>query len=236
MVIAGVIGVAVRALVVPIFPNLARLLEEVAPMISHYQPLPLHRLESGAGYFQPPRQPLTRVTLDHPAVAALTDFSRISVHIAELSTPLGAVQRMMMKCKIRLLPVCDAEGCIVGLITSRDLDGDKAHRILAKAGVAWDELCVADLMTLRLKLQVLLMQDVSKARVGDIIATLRQVHHQHALVVDDDPQTGQPAVRGIFSLSQIALQLGLSLDPALRPTTYAELEQAGGGLSPAQTA
>jgi len=71
------------------------------------------------------------------------------------------------------------------------------------------------------------MEDVANARVGDIIATLRQVNRQHAMVVDNDPTTGKPAVRGLFSLSQIGLLLGLDIDPARQPTTFADLEQAG---------
>lgn len=71
------------------------------------------------------------------------------------------------------------------------------------------------------------MKEVLSARVGDIIATLRQVNRQHALVIDSDSGVGQQAVRGIFSLSQIGLQLGLDIDPTRQPTTYAELEKAG---------
>ena len=49
-------------------------------------------------------------------------------------------------------------------------------------------------------------------------------------MVDTDPETGQPAVRGIFSLSQIGLRLGLDIDPSRQPTTYADLEKAGSML------
>ena len=49
---------------------------------------------------------------------------------------------------------------------------------------------------------------------------------QHALVVDTDPDTGKVAVRGIFSLSQIGQQLGLEIQPQVRPTTFAEIENA----------
>ncbi|HCK80463.1 MAG TPA: hypothetical protein PK880_06755 [Candidatus Competibacter sp.] len=82
-------------------------------------------------------------------------------------------------------------------------------------------------MTIRPKLDALLMEGVSRARVGDIIATLRQVDRQHALVLDGEPETGTQVVRGIFSLSQIGLRLGLNIDPSRRPTPYAELARAG---------
>ena len=82
-------------------------------------------------------------------------------------------------------------------------------------------------MTICPKVQVVLMKDVLSARIGDIIATLRQVNRQHTLVVDTRPDNSQPALRGVFSLSQIALQLGLDIDPTRGPTTYADLEKAG---------
>jgi len=85
-------------------------------------------------------------------------------------------------------------------------------------------------MTLRPELELLSMEDIQRARVGDLIATLRQVDRQHALVLDRDPETGKPAVRGIFSLSQISLRLGLNIDPSRQVTLYADFEKAGGTL------
>ncbi len=195
-----------------------------------YQPLPLHRLESGTRYFRPKQQLPWRVTTDDPALSVMTDLSQVTAFTTELTTPLGKGLEIMVKRGIRILLVCDADGHIIGLLTSRDIDGVKASRILAKAGGAWEDLRVADIMTLRPKLETLLMEDVLRARVGDIIATLRRVDRQHALVVDTDPETGQPAVRGLFSLSQIGLRLGLDIEPSRQPTTYADLEKAGGAL------
>ena len=43
-------------------------------------------------------------------------------------------------------------------------------------------------MTLRAKLEVLMMEDLLTAQVGDIIATLRQVNRQHALVLKSTPK------------------------------------------------
>ena len=133
----------------------------------------------------------------------------------------------MIKRGVRLLLVNNVDRQIIGLITSRDIEGEKPARILAKAGGAWEDLLVADIMTLQPRMEVLLMEEVAAARVGDIIATLRQADRQHALVVDADPETGRPAVRGLFSLSQIGLQLGLDIHPTQQSTTYADLARAG---------
>ena len=195
--------------------------------MNHYQPLPLHHLDAGAGYFRPQQQLPNHVSGDDPALTVMTDLSQVTAYTTELATPLSTALDMMIRRRVRMLLVRDASGQIIGLITSRDLAGERPGRILAKAGGAWEDLLVADIMTLQPKLEVLRMEDVANARVGDIIATLRQANRQHAMVVDADPETGKPAIRGLFSLSQIGLQLGLEIDPAQQPTTYADLARAG---------
>ncbi|MDS4022335.1 MAG: CBS domain-containing protein [Candidatus Competibacter sp.] len=196
-------------------------------MANPYQPLPFHRLDAGAGYFRPRQHLPEHVTADDPALSVMTDLSQVTTYTTELATPLSKAQETMIKRGVRMLLVRDPDGQIVGLLTSRDIESDRPDRILTKAGGAWEDLLVADIMTLKPKLEVLLMEDVVDARVGDIIATLRQVNRQHAMVVDSDPKTGKPAVRGLFSLSQIGLLLGLDIDPARQPTTFADLERAG---------
>ncbi len=192
-----------------------------------YQPLTFHHLETGVGYFRPQQTLPEQVTMDDPAVAVMTDLSQVTAYATELATPLSKALEIMVKRGVRLLLVQNADRQIIGLITSRDIEGEKPERILTKAGGAWEDLLVADIMTLKPKLEVLLMEEVATARVGDIIATLRQVNRQHAMVLDSDPVTGQPAVRGLFSLSQIGLLLGLEIDPTRQPTTFADLERAG---------
>ncbi|MDS4025745.1 MAG: CBS domain-containing protein [Candidatus Contendobacter sp.] len=196
-------------------------------MAQNYQPLPFHPLDSGASYFRPRQALPERVTVADPALTVMTDLGQVTAYTTELTMPLSKARDLMIKRGVRLLLVNNADRQVIGLITSRDLEGEKPARILTKAGGAWEDLLVADIMTLQPKLEVLLMEEVADARVGDLLTTLRQANRQHALVVDADPETGQPAVRGLFSLSQIGLRLGLDLDPAQQPTTYADLERAG---------
>ncbi|MBK8182058.1 MAG: CBS domain-containing protein [Candidatus Competibacteraceae bacterium] len=196
-------------------------------MTHSYQPLPLHRLDSGTRFLRPKHPLSQRVTLDDPAIAVMTDLSRVTAITVERSTPLDTGLDRMIKRGVRILFVCDSDGGIIGLLTSRDISSDKANRILNKTGGDREGLVVADVMTIRPKLDVLLMEDILRARVGDIIVTLRHVDRQHALVLDRDPEIGKQAVRGIFSLSQIGLQLGLNIEPSQQSTTYAQLARAG---------
>ncbi|NJM13929.1 MAG: hypothetical protein HC889_20650 [Synechococcaceae cyanobacterium SM1_2_3] len=45
-------------------------------MSQDYQPLPFHRLESGASYFRPHQQMPDHVTLDDPALSVMTISAR----------------------------------------------------------------------------------------------------------------------------------------------------------------
>jgi hypothetical protein len=67
------------------------------------------------------------------------------------------------------------------------------------------------------------MDDVRLAKVGHIVATLKAAGRQHAMVVDHDEQ-GRQKVRGIFSASQIARQLGVVIQTTEIARTFAEVE------------
>ena len=74
------------------------------------------------------------------------------------------------------------------------------------------------------------LEDVLRARVGDVIASLRLSGRQHALVIESmQAQPSTRVVRGIFSLTQIARQLGLPPQPAHNiARTFSEIEAAIG--------
>ena len=69
------------------------------------------------------------------------------------------------------------------------------------------------------------MRHVEKAKVGHIVSSLQQSRRNHALVVQHDAD-GQSEIRGIFSLSQIARQLGVPLQLPEAAGSFAEIEAA----------
>ena len=71
-------------------------------------------------------------------------------------------------------------------------------------------------------LEVLKMEEVAKASVGDIIRTFKQMGRQHALVVESDGN-GQ-WIRGILSTTQIAKQTGIDVDTSEYAGSFAELQ------------
>ena len=195
-----------------------------------FRPLAFYKLESSINYFRPRQDLPDRVRITDPAVDVMTDLSRVSTMMVTLTTPLNQALELMIKGGVRMLLVTEADGKVDGLITSRDIHGDKVQTILKKTGGTQKDLLVGDIMTLKNKMQVLKMVEVLPAKVGDMIASLKAVDRQHAVVVDTDPYTGELAVRGIFSLAQIARQLGINVDASLAAVTFDRIEEAIRGL------
>jgi hypothetical protein len=73
-----------------------------------------------------------------------------------------------------------------------------------------------------MQIEALSMQEVTHAQVGHIVASLKESGRQHALVAEP----GGRRVRGIFSATQIARQLGVQLQTAEVAKTFAEIEAA----------
>ena len=77
-------------------------------------------------------------------------------------------------------------------------------------------------MTPAADVEVIALGDVEGSRVGHVLETLRRLGRQHALVADADNM-----VRGIFSISQIARQLGVTLPTGGSVArTFSEIEAA----------
>ena len=70
--------------------------------------------------------------------------------------------------------------------------------------------------------------DVLRSEVGHVVATLQRLGRQHLLVVDSDAAEG-PMVRGIFSATQIARQLGVAVQTTEIARTFAQIETAMAG-------
>ena len=196
-------------------------------MPADYEALSFSVLSEPIGYFTPNQVLPESVTLKNPAVDVMTDLRQVSAYSVSMGQTIERALERMKKRGVRLLLVTDEQGNVYGLITARDIQGEKPVKLASKMGQEPKDLRVRDLMTLGGKLEVLQYDDVLRAKVGNVVATLRDAGRQHALVVDSDPtRDGETALRGIFSLAQIGKQMGLSMESAERATTFADIEQA----------
>ena len=201
-----------------------------------FQPLPIRELGAGAGFRRPMQPQAPRVGAESPATHVMTDLTRVAPATIRPQAPLAAANQFMITRGVRLLLVTDDHENVLGLITATDILSEKPMRAATDLGVRRDELTVADIMIPAEMVEVITYADVEGARVGHVLETLRRAGRQHALVVDYDeipsgrpllPPTRRTMVRGIFSISQIARQLGVAVPAAGEVArTFSEIESA----------
>ena len=198
-------------------------------MTREYHPLTAHHLQTGT-LCHLPGQDRERVRIDSPALAVMTDLRQIPAATIDLEAPLDVANSFLIRHGVRLLLVTDDERQrqVLGLITANDVLGEKPVQFALERGIKRTEIRVRDIMTQRERLEVLRYADLIRAEVGHIVATLKRMGRQHALVIDSSGDGGVQTIRGIFSASQIARQLGVTIQTTEVAQTFAEIETALG--------
>jgi len=156
----------------------------------------------------------------------MTDFTRVSAVTIEAGASIAAANARMISRRVRLLLVSNADHTVEGLISARDLMGEKPIQIALARGGQRDDLTVRDLMVPAAQIDTLYLNEVLNARVIDILNALKSQGRQHIMVEDIDPADGLPRVRGIFSATQIGRLLGVPVLGFDLPQTFAEIEAA----------
>jgi CBS domain-containing protein len=192
-------------------------------VLRDYAPLPSSILHPGSGYAQPGYAVPDRVTLDDGAESVMTDLARVTAVIILPGDLVDEAHRRMIQRGVRLLLVVDQDRKVVGLVTATDILGEKPVLAASERGLRRDEVQVRDIMTPHERLEVLAMADVRTAKVGHIVATLKKTGRQHAVAVDVDAG-GRHVVRGLFSATQIARQLGAFIQTSEIARTFSEIE------------
>lgn len=191
-----------------------------------YKPLSMRKASDDLSYRGPVATIPGPVRSDSPAVAVMTDLSRVPAATVGIDATAHQATQAMISRGVRMLLVMDGEERMLGLITAWDTMGEKPIQRIREHGGRHADLTVADLMTPLSQVDVIDLDTVLHAEVGHVLATLREAGRQHALVVVKDKQTGLDQVRGIFSATQIARQLGIALPSFNAARTFAEIEEA----------
>lgn len=192
-------------------------------MLRDYAPLAPKRLQATVGYAQ--RSPVVpvRVTLEDPAVRVMTDFQNVTAAVVLPGDSVDEAQHRMIERGVRSLLVINQERHVVGIVTASDLLGEKPMQVISQRGIRRQELTVRDVMTPQDELEVLGLAEVRAAKVGHIVATLKASGRQHTLVVEDDGEARQ-TIRGMFSATQIARQLGIAIPTTEVARTFSQIE------------
>ena len=169
------------------------------------------------------------VNAESAAMQVMTDLSKVPSATITVDAALEDANHSMILRGVRLLLVLGESSRIVGVITSTDLLGEKPVLIAQKRQSKRSDLRVADVMTPVDAMETMQIDDVKRASVGDIVATLKSDGRAHALVVGQG-NDGRQHLLGIFSATQIARQLGVHIQTHEVARTFAEIEAVIAGV------
>ncbi|MGO9446003.1 MAG: CBS domain-containing protein [Thiobacillaceae bacterium] len=192
---------------------------------NQYSPIKSTQLQKGIPLHRVEKLYSDNVGLDDPAIRVMTDLRKISAITIRPEISIEIATQRMKQRGVRMLLVTDDSEDIVGLITSTDLQGEKPLLLVQQMVVRYRDILVRDIMTPHDQLEVLCMDDVEKATVGDVVATLQRAGRQHALVADRVMGTQEQSLRGIFSAAQVARQLDMEIIGSQVDDTFAQIER-----------
>jgi CBS-domain-containing membrane protein len=192
-------------------------------LIKEYSALQSSLLKTGSSYARPVQKLPERVKLSDPATSVMTDLNKVSAVNVRAKTSMDKANAKMIRYGVRTLLVLDDNDQVAGLLTASDVLGEKPMRFLQHMGGTHADILVRDIMTTQRELEVLRIEDVQNAQVGQIVASLKKSHKQHVLVAAEGPD-GKQSVCGLFSITQIARQLGAQIHSFELAHTFAEIE------------
>jgi len=153
------------------------------------------------------------LTLDSPALDALTDFSHHPAVKIDCDVLVSDLKQHMARGHARRYLVVDHNERFLGMLTGKDMEGDK-YRRMASLGIPSEDIRVGDIMEASSELRAVDWAEVEKVTVRDLIASLEREHCDHLIVVD--PHQG--CIRGVFSAHDLAPQLHCAIEISHSPT------------------
>lgn len=187
-----------------------------------YHPLSARYLTGNVLVSRPPHS--KSVTLESSALDVMTDLRKSDAAVIEPQVSMEFANSYMIQRGVRSLLVLNQDRSLRGIITATDILGEKPLRFIQDRRLKHDEILVSDIMTPFERLEVFCIEEVQNAKVGHVVASLRDTGRQHILVMENNTDN-KPSVCGIFSLTQIERQLGVSISSTKIAGNFAEIEE-----------
>ncbi|WP_158773099.1 CBS domain-containing protein [Cobetia sp. L2A1] len=173
-----------------------------------------------------PLQPLGDINMDSPASELVTDFAVTAGRSIQGSASIGQALATMKQAGVRLLLVHDHDATFTGVVTSRELQGGRVvMRAMTRFDVQRDEVTVDMVQMPRAELHGIPLAELKRARVGDLVETLRQSGESHLLVTERD-EDGQSSVRGLIAASRVGKALGIDLEHPPEARNFSDICRA----------
>jgi len=167
-------------------------------------PLKLHPVSAVDQLTQPKQD--KKITPESPALSIFTDFKVHYPFDLNHKTTAKEARLIMDKAHARLRFVVDDNGVFLGVVTLDDLSEQRMIQKIAE-GHREHEILITDFMQSREQLKAFDYNELSRAKIIDVIETLKMQRQKHCLVIDDESHE----IRGIISSSDISRALDMPI-------------------------
>lgn len=147
------------------------------------------------------------VHLEDPALAVMRDFHQNRPNTINVHVSMDEAVNEMKVTNCHLLMVVDDNHNLLGIIASEDLLGEKPIQLLNESRMERHAITVGKLMTPINDVAIFHLDSIERARVGNVVATMKSLGSHYALVIDSTRSDQDPAIRGLLNTSQISKQL-----------------------------
>lgn len=161
-------------------------------------------------------QDTAAITLNSPALDIFTDFQKTEPLVIESSIDVVAAEELMKKTHVKLKLVIDGQA-FLGTLDYADLVGEKMMKL--SHHTPRSQILVSEVMTPRGQLKGIAFDDLKRARIHDVVETLKNEGKQHFLVINEMD------IRGILSASDIARRLHVPIDIS-RASSFIDIYKA----------
>ncbi len=173
-----------------------------------YPVLNTHTLSYNADLTTEKKDTAASITLLSPALSVITDLRLVEAISIKSDSNLDQAHSLMIARAVRLLFVVNQQNEFVGLITAHDILGEKPVALHKRHA----DISVSEVMQEKHHISAIDYHELAQANVGSLIATMKKIGHQHALVVRKEEDEDQESVIGLVSTSQIANLTGIPLN------------------------
>lgn len=147
------------------------------------------------------------VHLDDPAISVMRDFHQSRPNLTSAHVSMDEALNEMKVTGCHMLMVIDDENRLLGLLSTEDILGEKPIQIMTKSRLERSKITAKMIMTPLKDVELFSFKSIQRARVGNIVVTMKARHTHYALVIENPADSDEPVIRGLLNTSQISKQL-----------------------------
>lgn len=170
-----------------------------------------------------------KLSLTSPAsilVDAYSDQKPVTVHGDDgVQETLHVMQAM----KVSVCVVENSQGAVVGIVTKRDLMGQRSVAFCTSTGIPRSDLSVRDVMIPRSSLYCISKEEARSADIGDVVETLKRIGDGYILITDN--QALSSLIYCVVSTQELNSMLDTHLQLGYRALNMMDMHFSLSGLS-----